>query len=76
MVLSNDFSFLKKNEVRKANERGLVRSVIIFTTILGSGEGNDRPMCKLGVRVNLLKLTNHGGYLIPVGILSKRSTQC
>ncbi len=53
MILLNDFSFLKNKGVRKANERGLGRSVIIFTTILDSGEGNDRPMCKLGVRVNL-----------------------
>ncbi len=53
MILLNDFFFSKNKRVRKANERGLGRSVIIFTTIIDSGEGNDRPMCKLGVRVNL-----------------------
>ena len=53
MILLNDFFFSKNKRVRKANERDLGRSVIIFTTILDSGEGNDRPMCKLGVRVNL-----------------------
>ncbi len=47
------FLLLKINGFEKPYERGLVRSVVLFTTILDSGEGNDRPMCKLGVRVNL-----------------------
>jgi hypothetical protein len=41
------------NGFEKPHERGLVRSVVLFTTILDNAEGNDRPMCKLGVRVNL-----------------------
>ncbi len=53
MVLLNDFSFLKINGFEKTHEQGLVRSQVLITTILDSGEGNDRPMCKLGVRVNL-----------------------
>jgi hypothetical protein len=53
MVLLNDFSFLKINGFEKTHERDLVRTLVLITTILDSGEGNNRPMCKLGVRVNL-----------------------
>jgi len=53
VILLNDFSFLKINGFEKTHERDLVRSLVLITTILDSGEGNNRPMCKLGVRVNL-----------------------
>jgi hypothetical protein len=42
--------FLSLYGFEKPCERGLVRSVVLFTTILDSGEGNDSPM---SVRVNL-----------------------
>ncbi len=50
MVLFKWFFFSKINGFEKPHERGLVRSVVLFTTILDSSEGNDRPMCKLSGR--------------------------
>ncbi len=37
-------------------EEGTLRSLVLFATILDSGVGDDRPMCKLGVRMNLQHL--------------------
>jgi hypothetical protein len=53
MVLFRWFFFSIINGFEKPHERDLVRSVVLFTTILDSSQGNDRPMCELGVRVNL-----------------------
>ncbi len=39
--------------IEKPHEARTVRSLVLFATILDSGQGNNRPMCKLGVRVNL-----------------------
>ncbi len=44
------FFFSKINVFENPYEGGLVRNVVLFTTILDSGEGNDRPLCKLVVR--------------------------
>ena len=53
MILLNDFSFLKINGFEKPKCWKDVDQPGHSAVILDSGEGNDRPMCKLGVRVNL-----------------------
>jgi hypothetical protein len=50
MVLLNDFSFLKINGFEKPKCWKDVDKPGPSTVIHDSGEGNDRPMCKLGVR--------------------------
>jgi hypothetical protein len=47
ICLNDFFSFSKINGFEKAHEERSLRSLVHFTTI--RGEGNDRPMCKLGV---------------------------
>ncbi len=49
----NDFFFSEINGFEKPHEARTVRSLVLVATILDSGQGNNRPMCKLGVRVNL-----------------------
>ena len=53
MILLNDFSFLKINGFEKPKCWKDVDKPGPSAVIHDSGEGNDRPMCKLGVRVNL-----------------------
>jgi hypothetical protein len=53
MVLLNDSSFLKINGFEKAKCWKDVDKSGPSAVIHDSGECNDRPMCKLGVRVNL-----------------------
>jgi hypothetical protein len=47
------FLFLKIKEFEKPKCWEDVDKTGPSAVILDSGEGNDRPMCKLGVRVNL-----------------------
>jgi hypothetical protein len=49
----NVFFISEINGFEKPHEERPVRSLVLFATILDCGEGNDRPMYKLGVRVNL-----------------------
>ena len=53
MILLNDFSFLKINGCEKPKCWKDIDKSATSAVIHDSGEGNDRPMCKLGVRVNL-----------------------
>jgi hypothetical protein len=53
MILLNDFSFLKIKGFEKPKCWKDVDKTGPSAVIHDSGEGNDRPMCKLGVRVNL-----------------------
>jgi len=53
VILLNDFSFLKINGSKSQKCWKDIDKCDPSAVIHDSGEGNDRPMCKLGVRVNL-----------------------
>ena len=47
------FLFLNKKTSKAINAEKISRRLVLFAVIHDGGEGNKRPMCKLGVRVNL-----------------------
>ena len=47
------FLFLNKKTSKAINAEKISRKLVLFAMIHDGGEGNKRPMYKLGVRVNL-----------------------